>query len=139
MYRDPIHWKRRRDTVLKQGQSQLKVSQETGLSRATVTKMVACEIPPPRKQRTYFRPTLGPHISTIDRLSAEAAHTHPDSKPSAKAIFEHLKAVENYSGSYSAIRDYVSLLWTAEPRSRSCLSMYRTRFPGHTFVLCRLA
>ena len=32
--------------------------------------------------------------------------------------------MENYSGSYSAIRDYVSLLWTAEPRSRSSLSMW---------------
>ncbi len=81
MYRDPIHWKRIRDMVLKQGQAQLKVSRDTGISRATVAKMVACEIPPPRKQRTYCRSTLGPHISTIDRLAAEAAHIHPESKP----------------------------------------------------------
>ena len=59
MYRDPIHWKRIKDTVLTQGQSQRKVSRDMGLSRATVAKMIACEIPPPRKQRNQLPPPEG--------------------------------------------------------------------------------
>ena len=124
MYRDPVQWKRVRDTVLIQGQSQRKVSRDMGLSRATVAKMVANDIPPPRKQRIHYRAALGPHISTIDRLVSEAVHTFPESKPSAKAICERLKAVANYSGSYSAIRDYVSSSRIEEPRSRSRVRMW---------------
>ena len=124
MYRDPIQWKRIRDRVLKQGKSQRKVSRETGLSRATVAKMVAHKIPPTRKRRTHFRPKLGPHIFRIERLAAEAAQAIPKKRPSATEIFEHLRAAEDYSGSYSAVRDYVSLLWKTEPRNKNCLDLW---------------
>lgn len=124
MYRDPIQWKRIRDRVLKQGKSQRKVSRETGLSRATVAKMVAHKIPLTRKRRTHFRPTLGPHIFRIERLAAEAAQAIPKKKPSATEIFEHLRAAEDYFGSYSAVRDYVSLLWKTEPRNKNCLDLW---------------
>jgi len=124
MYRDLVQWKQIREMVLKEGKSQRTVSMETGLSRNTVRKMVAYKIPPQRKQRTYSRPKLDPHILTIQQWVANAMATTPECKPSPKEIFEHLRSSENYSGSYGAIRDYVSLLRKTAPKRDFSLDVW---------------
>ena len=65
MYRDPMQWKQIRERVLKHGVTRRKVALDTGIGRKTIAKMLANEIPPPRKQRVYIRPKIGAHAGTI--------------------------------------------------------------------------
>jgi len=124
MYRDLVQWKRIRKMALKEGISQRAVSLRTGLSRETVRKMVAYEIPPQIKQRTYSRPKLDPHIRTIQKWVAKATTINPECKLSPKEIFEYLRSYENYSGSYRTIRDYVSFLRKSEPKHEMSLDIW---------------
>ena len=124
MYRNLVQWNHIRKMTLKKGISQRAVSLKTGLSRETVRKMVTYKIPPKRKQRTYSRPVLDPHIGTIQQWVAKATMTDPECKPSPKEILEYLRSNENYSGSYEIIRDYVSCLRKTEPKHDMSLDVW---------------
>jgi transposase len=108
MYRDLAQWEHIRVLVLKEGKSQREVSRLMGIDPRTIRKMLAHKTPPPRKHRTYFRPSLGPHTSTIQQWIRKTDLAPPVPKPSPKEIFEYIKSSKNYSGSYEAVREYVS-------------------------------
>ncbi len=124
MYRDLVQWEHIRELVLKEGKSQREVSRTTGIDRDTIHKILAHKIPPQRKHRTYPRPRLDPHISTIRQWVAKAEETQPGYKISPKKIFEYLRSSENYSGSYGAVKDYVSLIRKNAPKREISLDVW---------------
>jgi hypothetical protein len=110
MYCDPILWKNVRDCVLEDGISRRGAALKFGLARNTVRKMLLDELPPPREKRTHRRPMIGPHEATITRMVKERSRSGYGYSPRIRRIFEFISNEENYRGSYSAVRDYVSLL-----------------------------
>jgi transposase len=110
MYCDPILWKNVRDCVLDDGISRRGAARKFGLARNTVRKMLLDELPPPREKRTHRRPMIGPHEATITRMVKERSRSGYGYSPRIRRIFEFISNEENYRGSYSAVRDYVSLL-----------------------------
>lgn len=110
MYRDPMQWKQIRERVLKHGVTRRKVALDTGIGRKTIAKMLTNEIPPPRKQRVYVRPKIGEHAGTIRELVRNRLRISANFSPSIVEIYRYLTDAENYSGSYGAVRDYVSSL-----------------------------
>jgi transposase len=72
--------------------------------------MLLDELPPQRMKRKYPRPVIGPHEETIARMVQERLRSGYRYSPRIKEIFEYISAKENYCGSYSAVRDYVSQL-----------------------------
>ena len=124
MYSDLVQWENIRILVLKEGKSQRETSRVTGLDRATIRKIVAHKIPPQRKHRSYSRPRLGPHTSTIQQWVTKTGSITSASKPSPKEIFEHIKSSENYSGSYKTVREYVSLIRKNEPNRENSLDVW---------------
>lgn len=110
MYCDPILWKNVRDCVLEDGISRRGAARKFGLARNTVRKMLLDELPPPRKKRTRRRPMIGLHEATITRMVKERSRSGYGYSPGIRRIFEFISNEENYRGSYSAVRDYVSLL-----------------------------
>jgi transposase len=124
MYRDLVQWEHIREMVLKEKKSQREVFRITGIDPKTIRKIIANKTPPQRKHRSYAHPRLDPHTSTIERLVTKAEVTPPGYKASPTKIFEHLRSSENYSGSYGAVRDYVSLLRKDESKQKISLDAW---------------
>ena len=74
----------------------------------TVNKMLADRSPPPRKIRMFTLPVLGPHIETVRRLIADHEEKPQTTRLSAKTIYELLRTNRKYTGSYSAVKEFVS-------------------------------
>jgi transposase len=110
MYCDPIQWKSVRDCVLKAGMSRRKAARKFGVSPDTIRKMLLTELPPRRIKRARLRPVIGRHEPTIKRMVEEQLKSGYEYSTKIKDIFEYISNEENYCGSYSAVRDYVSLL-----------------------------
>ena len=107
---DPILWKNVRDCVLENGMSRREAARKFRLARDTVRKMLLYELPPRGLKRTCLRPILGPHQATITRMVEERSKSGYGYSPRVRKIFEYISDEENYCGSYSAVRDYVSLI-----------------------------
>jgi len=110
MYRDPILWKNVRASVLEAGMSRRRAAREFGVSRNTIRKMLSNEMPPKVLKRSCLRPVIGPHEATIKRMAEVRSRSGYDYSPRIREIFDYISDEEGYSGSYSAVRDYVSLL-----------------------------
>jgi transposase len=110
MYCDPILWKNVRECVLEDGMSRRGAARKFGLARNTVRKMLLNEMPPAGKERIRRRPVIGPHEATIARMVEERSRSGYGYSPRIRTIFDFVSNEENYRGSYSAVRDYVSLL-----------------------------
>lgn len=110
MYCDPILWKNVRDSVLVKGMSIRKAACKFGIDRKTIAKVLLHKLPPPRKKRSIIRPVIGAHEATIKRMVKERSRNGYGFTPRTKDIFNHISKAETYCGSYSAVRDYVSLL-----------------------------
>ena len=124
MYRDLVQWENIRKLVLKEGKSRRDVSRTTGISRKTIQKMLAHKIPPQRKHRTYPRPELDQYTSKIQQFIAKAEEKPLGSTPSPKKVFEYLRSLENYSGSYWTVRNYVSSLQKNARRQKIPLDIW---------------
>lgn len=110
MYCDPILWKNVRDCVLEDGISRREAARKFGLARNTVRKMLLDGSPPSREKRARRRPMIGPHEATIRRMVKERARSGYGDSSRIVRIFEFISNEEGYRGSYSAVRDYISLL-----------------------------
>ena len=110
MYCDPILWKNVRECVLEDGMSRRGAARKFGLARNNVRKMLLNEMPPAGKERIRRRPVIGPHEATIARMVEERSRSGYGYSPRIRTIFDFVSNEENYRGSYSAVRDYVSLL-----------------------------
>ncbi len=110
MYCDPILWKNVRDYVLANGKSRREAAIVFRLSRSTINKMLKNDTPPQGMKRSCRRPMIGPHEATIRKMIEERSKSSYAFSPRIREIFDHISKEENYCGSYSAVRDYVSLL-----------------------------
>jgi hypothetical protein len=109
MYRDLAHWELVRRRVLVAGASQRQAAKEFGLARETVQKMLLHKHPRPygpRSRQHYFK--LGEYTTTIDQFIAANALVPAPFRKSVMDIYNYLRCERGYSGSYSAVRDYVA-------------------------------
>lgn len=110
MYCDPILWKSVRDCVFESGMSRRSAARKFRLSRNTIRKMLLSERPPSALKRTCLRPVIGPHEPTIRRMVEQRSKSGYNYLPRIRDIFDYISRAENYDGSYSAVRNYVSLM-----------------------------
>jgi transposase len=107
MYRDVAQWSTIRDRVLRKGISIRQVSRETGISDKTIRKMLDQTLPRPYGPRNHRYPKLGPYIASVQRMLRENTTLPPAARRSIKAIYEHIRDAEGFSGSYGSVSDYV--------------------------------
>jgi transposase len=106
MYRDVAQWSTIRDRILKKGISIRQVSRETGISDKTIRKMLDQALPKPYGPRNHRYPKLGPYIGSVQRMLRENTTLPPATRRSIKAIYEHIRDVDGFSGSYGSVSDY---------------------------------
>lgn len=107
MYRDTAQWSEIRDRVLRKGVSIRQITRETGINRVTVRKMLNHSLPLPPRPRKRTHRKLGPHTSSIQRLLKENATLPPSARLSVKAMYEHIRDIEEFDGGYSTVKDCV--------------------------------
>ena len=83
------------------------VSRETGISYKTIRKMLDQTLPRPYGPRNHRYPKLGPYIASVQRMLRENTTLPPAARRSIKAIYEHIRDAEGFSGSYGSVSDYV--------------------------------
>jgi transposase len=118
MYRDVAQWSGIRDRVLRKGVSIRQVARETGISPETIRKMLDHRLPQPYRPRSRRYPKLGPHTGSIQRMLRENATLPPSARLSIKAIYKRIRDLEGFSGSYSSVKDYASLIATEPDKAR---------------------
>ena len=106
MYRDVAQWSTIRDRILRKGISIRQVSRETGISDKTIRKMLDQTLPKPYEPRNHRYPKLGPYIGSVQRMLRENTTLPPATRRSIKAIYEHIRDAEGFSGSYGSVSDY---------------------------------
>jgi transposase len=106
MYRDASQWKDIRRRIHEKGVPKRQVSREMGISRDTINKMLAHEHPPGYRRRLPSHPKLGPYIPTIERLLRDIA-TMPAADLTIRDIFDRLRHLEGFTGSYDSVRNYI--------------------------------
>ncbi len=83
-------------------------SQEFGLHRDTVRKMLQYSVPPGyRRQRAAQRPKLETYTGVIDRILEEDKGVPKKQRHTAKWIHERLRAEYGFRGGYTIVKDYV--------------------------------
>lgn len=107
MHRDVAQWSSIRDRILSKGVSIRQVSRETGISYKTIRKMLDQTLPRPYGPRNHRYPKLGPYIAPVQRMFRENTTLPPAARWSIKAIYEHIRDAEGFSGSYGSVSDYV--------------------------------
>ncbi|MGD0075503.1 MAG: IS630 family transposase [Candidatus Binataceae bacterium] len=107
MYRDVVQWSKIRHRILVKGDSRRQVTRETGISTATIDKMLAHRHPQPYGTRSHRYPKLGPHTSSIRRMVKGNATLPPGARLSVKDIYEWVRDEEGFRGGYSTVSDYV--------------------------------
>jgi transposase len=105
MYRDVAQWSTIRDRILRKGISIRQVSRETGISDKTIRKMLDQTLPRPYGPRNHRYPKLGPYITSVQRMLRENTTLPPAARRSIKAIYEHIRDAEGFSGSYGSVSD----------------------------------
>jgi transposase len=106
MYRDVAQWSYIRRRILRDGVSIRQVVRESGINRKTVRKMLDHALPKPYGPRDRRYPKLGPHTASVQRMLRENATLPPSARLSVKAIYEHIRDEEGFSGSYGSVKDY---------------------------------
>ena len=105
MYRDVAQWRQIRCRILEKGTPKKQASRDTGISRQTINKMLKHENPPGYGPKLH--PTLGPYVSTIDRLIHKSVLATPGGDLTTRSIVELLRREQGFSGSYSSVRNYI--------------------------------
>jgi transposase len=118
MYRDVAQWSGIRDRVLRKGGSIRQVARETGISPETIRKMLDHPLPQPYRPRSRRYPKLGPHTGSIQRMLRGNATLPPSARLSIKAIYKRIRDTEGFSGGYSSVKDYASLIATEPDKAR---------------------
>ena len=107
MYRDVAQWTWIRRRVLEEGVPRRQLARETGISRNTIRKMLLYDLPRPCGPRTPRHARLAAHTATLDAFAALNEFTPARDRVSISEIQRYLQRKENYTGSYSAIRNYL--------------------------------
>ena len=107
MYCDVRQWRHIRRRILEQGTPKKRVSAETGISRKTISKMLAHEQPSGYRRRRSKYPKLAPHIHTIDRLLNDNDLFPLAANMTIQDIVQHLRREERFTGSYDSVRNYI--------------------------------
>ena len=81
-----------RHAHFEEGLSRRQIARDFGISRDTVSKMLAYSEPPGyRRTATICRPKLDPFVSTIDRWLLEDKCRPKKQRHTAKRIFDRLR------------------------------------------------
>ena len=87
--------------VLVDHHSQREAARYFGISRETVTKMIANAQPPGyRRTARPVRPKLGPYLDWITAILTSDKLVHRKQRHTAKRIFERLRDEHGYTGGY---------------------------------------
>jgi transposase len=103
--------------ALAKGESQRSIARKYRMSRKTVKKVAdgnETEYKYTRKEVSY--PVLGPHIEGLKKILETEAELPPQSRRTAKKIYEALQR-EGYTGRYDAVCRYIKG-WKEERKSR---------------------
>jgi transposase len=107
MYRDKAQWAAVRNRVLVEGASRRQVARETGISLTVVRKMLYHPAPPPPVRGMRPRPKLGPYLTTIESMLASDRSEFQIEQARARAIYDHIKDNEGYTGAFKTVANYV--------------------------------
>ena len=101
-------YRRVRIAHFKEGRSRRQISRDFGISRDSVSKMLAYTSPPGyRRTAPIRRPKLDGFTEHIDRWLREDAGRPRKQRHTAKRIFDRLRAEYSFKGGYTIIKDYV--------------------------------
>jgi transposase len=98
-----------RRAVLVKGISKREVAKIYGINRRTVAKMCKYSTPPRYKNKKGKQyPKIGDYKEKIDSILKEDLEIGKKQRHTSKRIYDRLKKEDGYSGSYDAVRRYVS-------------------------------
>ena len=110
------------------GLSGRQISQDFGISRDSVAKMLAYSEPPGyRRTAPISRPKLDPFIATIDCWLSEDKARPRKQRHTAKRIFERLRDECGFDGGYTIVKDYVR----SKKRTGQEMFVPLSHSPGH--------
>ena len=91
-----------------EGLSGRQIARDFGISRDSVSKMLAYSEPPGyRRTSPITRPKLDPYVAQIDIWLAEDKTRPRKQRHTAKRIFERLRDECGFGGGYTIVKDYV--------------------------------
>jgi len=97
-----------RHAHFEEGLSGRQIARDFGISRDSVSKMLAYSEPPGyRRTAPIKRPKLDPYVAQIDQWLAEDKDRPRKQRHTAKRIFERLRDECGFDGGYTIIKDYV--------------------------------
>ena len=110
------------------GLSGRRIARDFGISRDSVSKMLAYSEPPGyRRTAPIKRPKLDPYVAQIDSWLAEDKTRPRKQRHTAKRIFERLRVECAYDGGYTIVKDYVR----AKKRGSREMFVPLSHPPGH--------
>ena len=90
------------------GLSGRKIAHDFGISRDSVSKMLAYSEPPGYRRTVPLKsPKLDPYMDQIDQWLSEDKTRPRKQRHTAKRIFERLRSECGFAGGYTIIKDYV--------------------------------
>jgi hypothetical protein len=107
VFRDEARWAAIRNRVLVEGASRRQVARETGMSMATICKVLAAPHPPSPIRGLRPRPKLGPYMSTVERMLSVEHSPGAPTILNARLVYEEIRK-QGYSGSYKAVGEAVT-------------------------------
>ena len=111
-----------------EGLSGRQIARDFGISRDSVSKMLAYSEPPGyRRTAPIKRPKLDPYTDQIDQWLAEDKARPRKQRHTAKRIFERLRDECGFDGGYTIIKDYVR----AQNRGSREMFVPLSHPPGH--------
>ncbi|MEO9827195.1 MAG: IS21 family transposase [Paracoccaceae bacterium] len=117
-----------RHAHFEEGLSGRQIARDFGISRDSVSKMLAYSEPPGyRRTAPIKRPKLDPHTDQIDQWLAEDKARPRKQRHTAKRIFERLRDECGFDGGYTIVKDYVR----ARKRSGKEMFVPLSHPPGH--------
>lgn len=121
-------YRRVRIAHFKEGKSRRRIARDFGISRDSVSKMLAYASPPGyRRMAPIRRPKLDGFTDHIDGWLEENSGLPRKQRYTAKRIFDRLRAEHSFEGGYTIIKDYVR---DHERRSREMFVPLH-HAPGH--------
>ena len=97
-----------RHAHFEEGLSGRRIARDFGISRDSVSKMLAYSEPPGyRRTAPIKRPKLDPYVAQIDLWLAEDKARPRKQRHTAKRIFERLREECGFNGGYTIVKDYV--------------------------------
>jgi transposase len=107
MYHVELYSRIRRECLV-EGKSVRKASEEFGINRRTIRKMLKHPNPPGyQHKKGKERPKLGSVLEMVHQIIEEDKNAPKKQRHTAKRVFERVKEEKGYSGSYSTLRKYI--------------------------------